>query len=239
MSSETTRGKWQVISGSWLKLLAMATMLVDHLAAFYLCNDSRFLEPLFMIGHKYVSVYALLRIMGRLSFPIFAFLVVEGFLHTHDRRKYGRNLFLFALLSELPWNLVHTGTWHCTSQNVLFTLLAGYLGLCAIERFRRDRRKLALSLIGLLALTVLLRADYGCSGYGFILLLYVLRRQPLLQAVIGSCVLGSRWIAGLAFIPINMYNGQRGFIRGPFAKYLFYLFYPLHLFVIYWLLRAR
>jgi hypothetical protein len=96
MSSETTRGKWQVISGSWLKLLAMATMLVDHLAAFYLCNDSRFLEPLFMIGHKYVSVYALLRIMGRLSFPIFAFLVVEGFLHTHDRRKYGRNLFLLT-----------------------------------------------------------------------------------------------------------------------------------------------
>ena len=227
------------MSGSWLKLLAMATMLVDHLAAFYFRYDPRFLEPLFMIGNKHVCILVLLRIIGRISFPIFAFLIVEGFLHTHNRWKYGRNLFLCALVSELPWNLVHTGTWHCASQNVLFTLLAGYLGLCAIERFRKDRRKLALSLIGLLASTVLLRADYGCSGYGFILLLYLLRRQPLLQAVIGSCVLGSRWIAGFAFIPINMYNGQRGFIRGPFAKYLFYLFYPLHLLAIYYLMILR
>ena len=91
------------------------------------------------------------------------------------------------------------------------------------------------SLLGLLVASVLLKVDYGCSGYGFILMLYVLRENKILQAVIGSCMLSSRWQAGLAFIPISMYNGQRGFVKGPLAKYAFYLFYPLHLLLIYWL----
>ena len=224
---------WQVLSGSWLKVIAMVTMLIDHLAFFYWRNDPQFHEPFFVVGHRYVTTYYLLRCIGRIAFPIFAFLIVEGFLHTHNRRKYGINLFVFALISELPWNYVHSGSWFYPGQNVLFTLLIGYLGLCAIERFRHDVRKLSFSLLGLLALSVLLHADYGCSGYGFILMLYVLRRSRLLQAVIGSCMLGYKWIAGLAFIPISMYNGQRGFIQGPVAKYLFYVFYPLHLLIIY------
>ena len=235
MKTENT-SSWQVVSGSWLKVLAMATMLVDHLAAFYWVRDPSMLEPLFTIGHRGVTAYMLLRLVGRLSFPIFAFLLVEGFVHTRNRRRYGLSLLLFAFVSELPWNLVHAGTWHYASQNVLFTLFLGFLGLCALERFQADRRRQAVALTGLLVVSVLLRADYGCSGYGFILLLYVLRQRPLLRAVIGSCVLGSRWVAGLAFIPISMYNGRRGFIQGPVAKYVFYVFYPLHLFLIYLLI---
>ena len=228
---------YRILSGSWLKVLAMATMLIDHLAAYFWYYDSQFTQTLFAVGHKQISIYFLLRFVGRISFPIFAFLLVEGFLHTHNRWKYGRNLMLFAILSELPWNFVHSGTWLYPGQNVLFTLFLGFLGMCAIERFRDDRVRQALSLIGLLILSVVLRADYGCSGFGFILLLYVLRRKRLLQAVIGSCVLGSRWMAGLAFIPINMYNGQRGFIQGPIAKYIFYIFYPLHLSIIFLMQR--
>jgi len=226
---------YRVLSGSALKVLAMGLMLIDHLAAFYWRMAPQFMQPLFAIGHKPVSAYLLMRLVGRLAFPVFAFLLVEGFVHTSNRRRYGVSLFVFALISEVPWNLVHVGAWHYPSQNVLFTLLLGFLGLCAIADLRGRRR--AVALVGLLVVSIFLRADYGCSGYGFILLLYVLRRQPVLQAVIGSCVLGSRWIAGLAFIPINMYNGQRGFIRGSLSKYIFYVFYPLHLFVIY-LLRS-
>lgn len=230
---EKAGNRWAILSGSWLKVLAMVTMLIDHLAAFYWCADPNFFQPLFTIGHKHITLYFLLRAVGRIAFPIFCFLIVEGFVHTHDRMKYGRNLLLFAFLSEIPWNLVHCGTWHFASQNVMFTLFLGFLGLCAIDYFRTDVRRMAFALIGLLVISVLLRADYGCNGYGFILLLYVLRTSPLLQAVIGCCVLASRWIAGLAFIPINMYNGRRGFIQGPIAKYIFYLFYPVHLFLIY------
>lgn len=225
----------KILDGSWLKLIAIVSMFIDHLAAYYLRYDPQFIHPLFVIGHKQISIYFLLRTVGRLAFPIFAFLIVEGFIHTHSRKKYGRNLLLFAFISEIPWNLAHSGTWHYAGQNVLFTLFVGFLGLCAIEHFREDRRWLAASLIGLLVLSVLLRSDYSCSGYGFILMLYVLRNNRLLQAVIGCCFLSSRWLAGLAFIPINMYNGRRGFIKGPVAKYLFYAFYPLHLLVLYFL----
>lgn len=227
--------RWKCLSGSWLKVLAVLFMLIDHLAAFYLYDAPALQVPFLHILHKTLTPYWLMRLIGRMSFPIFAFLLVEGFIHTHDRKRYGLNLLLFALLSEIPWNLVHFGTWHYSSQNIFFTLLLGYLGLYAIERFKGEPVKLLASLLGLLVASVLLKVDYGCSGYGFILMLYVLRENKILQAVIGSCMLSSRWQAGLAFIPISMYNGQRGFVKGPLAKYAFYLFYPLHLLILYWL----
>ena len=225
------------LSGSHLKLLAVLTMLVDHLAAFWWYRLPEFQTELFFVGHRAVTPYVLLRMVGRIAFPLFAFLIVEGFQHTRNRRRYGINLAVFALLSEIPWNLVHSGKLFFPAQNVFFTLLLGYLGLCAIERFREQWKPLLGCLLGLLVVSIFLRADYGCSGYGFILLLYALRENKILQAIIGSCVLGSRWIAGLAFIPINLYNGQRGFVKGPVWKYAFYLFYPLHLLAIWWLAR--
>jgi hypothetical protein len=234
-STEIISSRWRILSGSWLKVMAVTIMLIDHLDAFIWYRHPAFQEVLFTIGSREITLYVLLRWLGRLAFPIFAFLIMEGFQHTRSRVRYGRNLLLFAFLSEIPWNLVHSGTWHYSSQNVFFTLFLGYLGLCAIEHFKDNKKSLLWSLLGLLVLSVLLHADYGCSGYGFILLLYVLKDHNILQAIIGSCVLRGRWIAGLAFIPINLYNGKRGFIRGSVAKYLFYLFYPIHLLVLYWI----
>lgn len=227
--------RWRILSGSWLKIIAVVTMFIDHIAAFFWYDNPLFLQPLFTIGRP-VTLYLLARIIGRLAFPLFAFLLVQGFIHTHSRKRYSLNLLIFAVISEIPWNLVHSGTWMHPKQNVFFTLLIGLLGLCAIERFKEDRMRLLASLAGLLLLSVLVNADYGCAGYSFILLLYAMRNNRILQAVIGSCILPGRWITGIAFIPINMYNGQRGFIKGAFTKYLFYAFYPLHLIVIYYFL---
>lgn len=232
LSSPPGRGRGGLLSGSGLKAIAIAAMLIDHLAIYYFRFLPDFHKPLFSIGHHTVNLLVLMNSIGRLAFPIFAFLLVEGFLHTRNRKRYGINLLLFALISEIPWNLVHSHHWLYPGQNVLFTLLLGFLGLCALEHFSDNRRKQAASLIALLLLSLLLRADYGGTGYTFILFLYVLRKKRLLQAVIGSCMLGT-WIAGFAFIPINMYNGRRGFIKGQYAKYLFYLIYPLHLAIIY------
>ena len=224
---------FRILSGSALKLLAVVSMLIDHLAAFYWYNVPALQAVWFTIGHRAFTPLILMRIFGRIAFPLFAFLIVEGFVHTRSRKRYGLNLAFFALISEIPWNLIHTGTMLYPGQNVFFTLLLGFLGLCAIEKYSGNKPYLLGSLLGLLVVSIFLRADYGCSGYAFILLLYVLRDNKILQAIIGSCFLGSRWIAGLAFIPINMYNGRRGFVQGPIAKYAFYLFYPLHLLVIY------
>lgn len=226
---------WQRLSGSWLKVIAMVSMLIDHTAGQLLRYVEAFNEPLISFGHHHISWYFLMRSAGRLAFPLFAFLLVEGFVHTHSRKHYGRNLLMFALISEIPWNLTHGGHVYGLSQNVFFTLFIGFLGLCAIEHYREDRFRQAISLLGLFGLSILLLCDYGCAGFSFIVMLYLLRQHPLFRAIVGAGMLSSRWIAGLAFIPISMYNGRRGFIQGPFAKYIFYAFYPLHLLALYFI----
>ena len=88
----------------------------------------------------------------------------------------------------------------------------------------------------MLVVAFLFHADYNGSGFAFIVLLYTMRRHLVMQVLAGCCMLPMKWMPGLAFIPISMYNGRRGFIHGSFAKYLFYAFYPVHLFVL-WLLQ--
>lgn len=228
----TRIGGWKFLSGSWLKILAVVTMLVDHVSAFLLYDNPEFQTILFSLRGRAVTGCILLRMIGRLAFPLFAFLLVEGFLHTHDRKKYGLNLFIFALLSEIPWNLMHTGTCLYPRQNVMFTLLLGYLGLCALEYFREDKLRMTVSILGLFIVAFFARADYGYVGYAFILLLYALRGNAVVRAVAGCAALPNHLFAGMAFIPIAFYNGERGFVKGPVAKYLFYAFYPLHMLVI-------
>ena len=228
---------WLILDGSWLKILAIVSMTIDHVAAIAIWRMPIGITPLFFIGSHPVKIYTLMRMIGRLAFPIFSFLLVEGFLHTHSRKRYGLNLFLFALISEIPWNLIHNGALLYPKQNVFFTLFLGYLGICAIEYLKHSRLRQIIALTLLLALSFVLRADYGCSGFAFILVLYILRNNRIPQAIIGSCILPSRWQAGLAFIPLSMYNGKRGFIKGVFAKYFFYLYYPLHLFILYLIFR--
>lgn len=222
------------MSGSILKILACLAMLLDHTAA---CCTGEFPwieDVLFSIGSKGITLQYLMRAIGRMAFPIFAFLIQEGFVHTRNREKYAVNLLVFALLSELPFNLAFGGTFLYPKQNVFFTLLLGYAGIYAYEKYREAKQgKYLFALPVLLVVSIFLRADYGCFGYGFILLLYILRANKVLMSVIGICVLPSKWIGGAAFLPICLYNGKRGFATGKVAKYAFYLFYPLHLFVIY------
>ena len=229
--------EYRFLSGSGLKLLAVAAMLLDHIAHCFLQNDPTILVQAF---GRSLTLYRMLRILGRLAFPLYAFLLVEGFHHTRDRNKYGLRLLIFALLSEIPWNLMLSGSLFYGNQNVLFTLLLGYAGLCVIEQLEHGesrRRNLAL-LFALFVFSILLRADYGCSGFGFILLLHLLRSRPVYRALIGSCILSSRWMAGLAFVPIGFYNGRRGFIRGRVFGLLFYAFYPLHMLILYLIKRS-
>lgn len=224
------------LSGSWLKLIACMSMLVDHTAGqIFRWMDWPY-SVFFQIGHFEITPYYIMRgVIGRWAFPLFAFLIVEGFLHTHDRKRYGMNLFVFALISEIPCNLIHANKLYWSGQNVFFTLLLGYLGLCAIERYRDDIKQLAKYLIPFFLLSLVLRADYGCVGFCFILLIYLLRENKLLMTIIGTGAMSSTIFSGLAFIPIWFYNGERGFVRGKVWKYAFYWFYPVHLLVIYYI----
>lgn len=224
--------RWKILDGSILKLLAVITMILDHTASL-LMEDTYFV--VFRFGEKTIDLYEIMRLIGRISFPLYAFLLVEGFEHTRNVKRYAGNLLIFALLSEIPWDLAHSGRLLYSSQNVMFTLLFGLLGMWVIRDMQDNIRKKAALLIGLLALSVIFHADYGCAGFGFILLLYLLRNRKLCQTVVGSCMLPARWVAAPAFLFIGLYNGKRGFIHGIPIKYLFYSIYPVHLLVLFWI----
>ena len=230
--------RYRFISGSALKVTAVISMVVDHVAKRILINYPWFVAPLFQIGQTDVTWYVLCESFGRIAFPIFCFLLVEGFVHTHDRRRYGLSLLAFALVSEPIFDLSRKLTpFDLSYQNVFFTLFISYLGLCALEGLRERPLHRAASVLGLALLSMGLICDYGPRGYAMVLMLYVLRDFPLEKTALGCCITTSTWRAGLAFIPINLYNGRRGFIQGPILKYAFYAFYPLHLFVL-WRLRV-
>jgi len=214
--------KYRILSGSALKMIAIITMLIDHIGAVILSMYPPAQKVLFtLLGREY-SVYLIFRDIGRVAFPIFCFLLLEGF-------RYGRNLLLFALISEIPWNLMFTNTLHYERQNVFFTLFLGYLAFCAIEYFKDKRLIQLLCILGLLVVSIFLKADYGWRGYIFLLIMYYMRNDKPGQAILGSCWLYYEWRACFAFLSINLYNGERGFIHGKAAKYFFYWFYPVHI----------
>ncbi len=227
-----TPPKWKFLSGSTLKLIAIITMLLDHIAAFF-AYELPFLSAVIVtIGSKEITVYYIMRTIGRMAFPIYCFLLAEGFVHTKNRKRYALNLFIFAIVSELPWNLIHTGTLLYEKQNVFFTLLLGCLALYVIEEFK-DRRLLQLSSLAILfALAYVLGADYGYMGVALIIAMYLLREHEEARIPVGICLSSAKLRAIPAFAAIYLYNGKRGFIRGKVGKYICYAFYPVHLLIL-------
>lgn len=224
----------QILSGSSLKLIACIFMLLDHTGHILLSRWNPANAQLFILFNRPISLYRIFRDLGRVAFPIFAFLLVEGFIHTRNRARYARNLFLFALISEVPFNLVFQPGKYINPdhQNVYFTLFFGFVGLCAWEYFQ-DKPALQLSTVALLGvLCSLMKTDYAIRGYTFIFIIYLFRYEKVTQALMGSLWLYYEWRACFAFISINMYNGKRGFIKGPIMKYAFYFFYPVHLIIL-------
>lgn len=221
--------RFRILTGSSLKMIAMIFMFIDHFALYILNQIPECRVNLFTINESGYTIYRICRDAGRIAFPIFCFLLVEGFLHTRSKTKYAANLFLFACISEIPWNYAHSGTLYYAKQNVYFTLFFGFLGFCAIEYFHDKQILQLLSLLALLIVSYYFEADYGWKGYVFLLIMYTFRYYKPTQAIVGSCWLHYEWKACFAFLPINMYNGKRGFIRGKFLKYFFYTFYPVHI----------
>lgn len=184
----------------------------------------------------------ILRMLGRIAFPIFCFLLVQGLLHTHNLKKYLGRLFLFALISELPYNLALSGTLFLGGyQNVYFTLFFGVLALVGI-RLAEEKKSwhmvwrvlFALLAVGLCAGTaVLLKADYHMFGVFITAILYLLRRKKMLAMGV-SCAVLMEIPAFLSLLPVRFYNGQ----RGSNIKWLFYLFYPAHILMLYLLACA-
>ena len=228
--------RYQVLTGSALKVIAIISMFIDHFSHYILPYYPHATDTLWTFGSTSVTWPVVGTTIGRIAFPIFSFLLVEGFVYTKDRVRYGLNLFAFALISEIPFDLERKlQVVDPTYQNVFWTLFLSYLGLCALEYMKDAPAKRAVVVIGLALVSMGILCDYGPRGYAMVMMLYALRHKALEKTVIGSCITLATWRAGLAFIPINLYNGKRGFIKGPILKYAFYVFYPAHLLFIYWL----
>ena len=220
--------KLQILDGSWLKLLAVVTMFIDHAALILLPCLPILRTPLFA-GY---TLYSLLRKVGRLAFPLFCFLLAEGFFYTKNKLKYGLNLLIFALISELPYNLMRGNTlFSIDYQNIYFTLFLGFCALWVLESPWKIHWKLLILVPGFLLLPYL-HTDYGRNGVLLIVLLYMLRENRLVASLLALPLLSGGYAAWVAFVPMGMYNGKRGFIRGNALKYAFYAFYPVHILLL-------
>ena len=188
---------------------------------------------------------------------VFAFLLVQGLLRTSDVRRYLLRLGIFAVVSEMPFDLaMHDTIWYPGAQNIFFTLTAGLFAIYAMDsRGPIGRWKVEIALAAAL-LAEFLRFDYGMAGVGIIVMFYLIekersgadaytlayfnKKQNIEIVVLSSlvyilCLGMNQLYALLAMIPVNMYSGERGRMK---LKYFFYLFYPLHLLLIWEIVKG-
>lgn len=232
LKNQYTFERIKLINGSWLKIIAVVSMLIDHIAYLILPHFDLFGEPVSFLGKEFTLI-KICRLIGRLAFPIFAFLITEGFVHTNNHKRYGLNLLTFAIVSEIPYDLFCFGrVFSLRSQNVFFTLLLGFIALYILDNIKTDAEK-TIYIFGVVILSLLLKSDYGAKGVILIILLYLLKNQLPFASVLSLGLLSGGVAAWCAFLPINMYNGKRGFIKGNVMKYAFYAFYPVHMFILF------
>lgn len=217
-----------------LKILACLIMLIDHTGAV--------LFP----QHFY------LRLIGRLAFPIFAFLIARGYSYTHDLKNYMLRLLIFAFISQPPFYYAFKDVSSDIGLNIFFTL---FLGLCAVYIYENLKNPLGIIMVILISISAsLLNTDYGFYGVLLIFLFYVFKDKlwGTLLSVISLNIIYMIYIyifiyTHYSYIPaptvrifnecfsmlalplIFMYNGK----KGRKLKWAFYIFYPLHLTIIY------
>jgi len=220
------------LSGSTLKIIAMVTMFIDHIGAAVLAR-------MIIAGNSELyDIYSAFRMIGRIAFPIFCFLLVEGVCHTKDVKKYVVRLSLFALLSEIPFDLAFSAKiLEFESQNVFFTLAIGLITILAYKKLEESYHlnpmiklvwQLAVGLAGG-CIAEVMRTDYGMLGVMVLVVFYMLRANRFYQIVAGCVLFIENITALLAFVPVACYNGMRGLN----VKWLFYVFYPVHLLLLY------
>ena len=210
------------LTSNQLKLLAMVTMTLDH------------------IGVHLFPQCLLLRIIGRLAMPIYAYMIAEGCAHTRNRKQYLLQLAGMALVCQLVYFIAMGSLFQC----ILVTFTLSILLIYAIESPVRWHAPAAFC--GVVFFTLLLpqllqgtdyAIDYGLWGVLLPVAVYLgkTRKQKLLLCAVALCLLalesgGIQWLGLAALLPLALYSGKRG--KAP-LKWLFYLYYPLHLVAIF------
>ena len=231
------------LTSNMLRTIAVVLMLSDHIWA------------------TAMSFGNWMTYIGRLAFPIFAFQIAEGFVHTSNFKKYALRLLGFAVVTEIPFNLFYSSRWfNPYHQNVLFTLLLGLLAIYVIDNARKNKtaKNITLSVLWLVLIcvaSVIGFVDYGFLGMLTVVMFYLLRNFPFAWVaqlvamvlinivffegqvfpveIFGKLVeIPSQGFAVLSLIPIWFYGGKKG-RSSKVMQYGFYAFYPVHMLILY------
>ena len=216
-----------------LKLLACLLMFVDHFA---------------YAGYA-GAYYTEFRIIGRLAFPIFCFLLSQGFLHTHSRKKYILRLAVGAVLAELPYNLLRTRhLFSIDHQSVMVTLLLAFIMAMLMEKIQEKPFRLLLLPVFFL-IAHFLNTDYGGGGILIVSIFLLTEKLPYKHLVqTGLLLLAQFFISSrkldffgimvpiqlfavFAMVPIALYSGRK-VTKSPVLQWAFYLFYPVHMLIL-------
>lgn len=236
------------LSQEALKLIACITMLLDHIGVVIIMDC--FENATGANKGLFLELYEILRTIGRLAFPIYCFLLVEGHAHSSNPKRYGLRLLIGAMLAEVPFDLAAFGAITMRHQNVMVTLLLGFVMLEVVKKSRNLPVKLLL-IIPFAIAAEYLNADYGADGILVIALFSLTRELPgraLLQFFGLWCIfspshlMALNWLGGfsvtiqewavVAMVPICLYDGRKT-ITSKVVQWSFYLFYPAHLLVLY------
>lgn len=216
--------KQKPFSQERLKLIACATMLIDH------------------VGAVFFPRVLWLRIIGRLAFPIYCFLLAEGAHYTKKPARYALRLLVGLLLSELPFDLAFFGGIRLDHQNVMFTLLLAFLMAQCMKKVPLWAKPLLVIPFALAA--EFLHTDYG--GLGVVLAAVFIIGRELPQSLViqtaGVVLVNLAYLptstiqplAAVAMVPIGLYSGKKQ-SQSKLLQWAFYLFYPVHLLVL-WLI---
>ena len=216
-----------------LKIIACVCMFCDH------------------FGDAFFGKVTFLNFIGRLSFTIFCFQIVQGYLHTHDIRKYILRLSVFALISQISYMIFYRVVFDSFGINVIFTLLFGLLAILIYDKYNKFVGTCSFVLLATIAQVC--KFDYGFYGVFIIFMFYLLRNKKIAMSITFAIAVIAKYYIPLvqygipisylflgnnysllmyctlfSIIPILLYNGK----KGKDAKYLFYIFYPVHLLVL-------
>lgn len=229
-----------------LKCIAIISMLIDHFSLLYFNRVTLF------------------NVIGKISFPIFAFQISEGYIHTKDIKRYLLRLFVFFIISQIPFHLFQLLFTTSFSLDIFSTLFLGLLSILIYDKFSNGNltivkniktnnilvKFIALALVILLCfLSEFLKCDYGFFGVAIIFIFYIFRNHKFymnilfilasaIKYIIPIITFGFHYMYILLFIGtiistifINLYNGK----QGRKIKYFFYIFYPFHLLILYFI----
>lgn len=228
------------LSGTALQVVAVLSMTADHIGA-VIMRDRQITWAIVLRG---MPTLFILRAIGRAAFPVFAFLLAQGMLHTRSRKRFILRLALLALLSELPFDLAfYDVVFYPYHQNIFFTLCLGAVCIAIVDYCSKELGVVAVMIIVLVA--QLLRTDYAALGVLTILMFWLVASKGrwgiavVLLLFTGSWLMYGQWLYlfSLLSLPLLLcYNGARG---GParqvgamIRKWGFYFYYPAHLLVL-------